>query len=491
MGNGVLRVLGVILALFVLATVGYQIYAGVKEDYRTETAVIYSSADKVSFRGVYIRNESVIRSSYTGVLSYPVTDGGKVANGSIVAYVYANESDIETNRRIQEISDEIDLLKAAQNPGTVLTAQPDFISSLISEKYQTLATQLAKKDVSDIKSSRDDLLTLMSIYQISVKQEDGYDDRIASLELQTDELMKNRKTYKKAITSDDSGYFVSYTDGYEKKLNLDDTSDITADVIKDVIANEKSMRTGRSKNEIGKLIKGYNWKIAGVIDNSDSVYNPGDSVKLSFASTPDTVTAVIESLEPTDDPSEWVLILRCDEMTYDLVQKRVERVEMTLNDFEGIRVPREALRFNKNNEKGCYVLWGQRVLFKKVDTIFEDNDYILSRITSDESYVCVYDDIIIEGVDTAAYMANSDEVVTVAENDEEELYPPASVTEQTEAMSETAAEVSETQAGAETSAGETSAAETSVAETSAAETTAAETSAAAETAAWEGDVHFE
>ena len=303
--------------------------------------------------------------------------------------------------------------------------------------------------------------------------------------------MKNRKTYKKAITSDDSGYFVSYTDGYEKKLNLDDTSDITADVIKDVIANEKSMRAGRSKNEIGKLIKGYNWKIAGIIDNSDSVYNPGDSVKLSFASTPDTVTAVIESLEPTDDPSEWVLILRCDEMTYDLVQKRVERVEMTLNDFEGIRVPREALRFNKNNEKGCYVLWGQRVLFKKVDTIFEDNDYILSRITSDESYVCVYDDIIIEGVDTAAYMANSDEVVTVAENDEEELYPHASVTEQTEATSETAAEVSETQAGAETSAGETSAAETSVAETSAAETTAAETSAAAETAASEGDVHFE
>ena len=126
------------------------------------------------------------------------------------------------------------------------------------------------------------------------------------------------------------------------------------------------------------------------------------------------------------------------------------------------------------------------MLFKKVDTIFEDNDYILSRITSDESYVCVYDDIIIEGVDTAAYMANSDEVVTVAENDEEELYPPASVTEQTEATSETAAEVSETQAGAETSAGETSASETS-----AAETTAAETSAAAETAASEGDVHFE
>lgn len=74
---------------------------------------------------------------------------------------------------------------------------------------------------------------------------------------------------------------------------------------------------------------------------------------------------MIESLEPTDDPSEWVLILRCDEMTYDLVQKRVERVEMTLNDFEGIRVPREALRFNKNNEKGLLCPLGTESAFQK------------------------------------------------------------------------------------------------------------------------------
>ncbi len=456
MGNGVMRVLFGLLALFILITVGYQGYNSVREEYETETAVIYSSADKVSFRGVYIRNESVIRSSYTGVLSYPVSDGSKVANGSVVAYVYEDESDIEINRRIKELSDEIELLKAAQNPGTVLIADPPFISSRISEKYQTVATLIAKNDISEIKSCKDELLTLMCIYQISVKQENGYDDRIAELELRTDELAKSRKAYKAAITSSDSGYFVSYTDGYESKLRLDDSSEITAEVIKDVIANEKSMRASRSKDEIGKLVKGYDWKIAGIIDNSDSVYNPGDKVKLSFASTPDTVTATIESLEPTENPEEWVLILRCDEMTFDLVQKRSERVEMTLNDFEGIKVPREALRFNKNNEKGCYVLWGQRVLFKKVDPIFEDENYTLSRITSDEEYVCVYDDIIIKGVDTAAYMANSDEVVTGTDTDEEdediEIYSQTSVSEETvmQESSETAEEASEEQTEAQT-----------------------------------------
>ena len=478
MENGIMKFLFVLLAGLILCSVFSSVYTSVTEEYKTQTAVIYSSADKVSFRGVYIRDESVIKKSYTGILSYPIADGSKVANGSVVAYVYGSENDIEINRKIQELSDEIDLLKAAQNPGTVLTADPSFISSLISQRYQAVATRLAKKDISDIKSQRDDLLTLMSIYQISVKQEDGYDDRIAELNGQIDELVKMRKSSKSEIVSPDSGYFVSSTDGYESVLTMEKSGELTAETIKEVIAGESSSRANRSKNEIGKLVRGYNWKVAGIIDNSDSVYNPGDTVKLSFASTPDTVTATIESLEPTEGPEEWTLILRCDEMTFDLVQKRVERVEMTLNDFEGIKVPREALRFNKNNEKGCYVLWGQRVLFKKVDPIFESEDYLLSRLTSNEEYVCVYDDIIIEGVDTAAYMANSDEIVTGEEPEEE-------IPVYTDVISET--EPSETTA-AETESTDQSLSEETVPEETVSE---AETEQSLSENSSEGEVHFE
>lgn len=437
MNSALMKVLFVLLTLFILVTITNQVYTAVREPYKTETAVIFSSADKISFKGVYIRDESVIRHSYTGVLSYPWEDGGKVANGSVVAYVYGNEEDIEINRRIAALEDEIALLRAAQNPGTVLTAQPEFISSLISEQYQAVSTKLAKKDIADIKENRDSLLTLMSIYQISVNQEEGYDDRINSLYVEIADLRKKQREYKYAVVSPDAGYFVSYTDGWENQLTTEESGELTAAKINEVIQTEQSVRASRSKSDIGKLVKGYNWKIAGIIDNSDSVYNAGDSVSLSFISTPDKVNAVIERLDPTDDPHEWILVLRCEEMTFDLVKKRVERVEMTLNDFEGIRVPRAALRFNKNNEKGCYVLWGQRVLFKKVDPVFEDSEYLLSRLTADENYVCVYDDIIIEGVDTAAFMANSEETVTDTGDDEEkkeERYTqPAAVTEASEA----------------------------------------------------------
>ena len=145
-----------------------------------------------------------------------------------------------------------------------------------------------------------------------------------------------------------------------------------------------------------------------------------------------------------------------------------------------MKVPREALRFNKNNEKGCYVLWGQRVLFKKVDPIFESDEYLLSKLTSNEEYVCVYDDIIIEGVDTAAYMANSDEVIETTAPEEEEipLYTDPVAPETEPFVSETEGESSE----------ETSAVSTDITE----ETTVSETSESSVSEnSSEGEIHFE
>ncbi|MCC8043748.1 MAG: hypothetical protein LIO69_09650 [Oscillospiraceae bacterium] len=420
MNDRLMKLVIALVAVGLFIIIAYQAYAGVTDEYKTETAVIYSSADAVSFRGVYIRNESVINQYVNGMLYFEVSDGSKVGNGSAVARVYDSEDEINTIQRISEVEDEIDLLEAAQNPGTTSTAQPEFISNLISEDYQTLATSLAKADVSDIGDQRDNLLTLMSIYQISIGKETNYNTRINSLYNELSSLLSLNVTEKSTVLSPDSGYFVSYTDGYESILSIDTTDDLTADEIKTITSGQGANEI--KDTEIGKLIKGYNWKIAGVIDNSAHVYNAGDTVTLSFTSTPDVVNAVIERLDATESEDESVTVLRCEEMTYDLVQKRVERVEMTLNDFEGIRVSRDAIRFDKDNNMGVYVLWGQRVLFKKLDVIFESDDYLLSRITSDSDYVAVYDEIILDGVNTADYMSNlDDEGLDETEDEEYEI----------------------------------------------------------------------
>ena len=193
MGNRLITLLFLIVSTLMIVVISHQAFNKVNKQYDIEVAQEYSSADTVTFKGVFIRDEEVIDQSYSGVLSYSVTDGGKVAKDSVVAYVYNSENEIEINRRIETYENEIELLNAAQNPGTVQTAQPDFISSLISEEYQTITAMLAKGEIADLKSHRDNLFTLMCIYQIAIGREENYDERIAELSAREAQLRRQKR----------------------------------------------------------------------------------------------------------------------------------------------------------------------------------------------------------------------------------------------------------------------------------------------------------
>ena len=412
------RILVFFLSLFILVTVSSQIILQTKEDYVTETAIIYSSAEKVTFQGVYVRNETVVNSNANGVLSYTCKDGGKIANGSVIAYVYESENDIFVNQRIEKLKEEVELLESAQNPGTTEVTSPKEILPLIDQQYQTIAFLIAENDLEALAEERKKLQTLMGIYQIIINEETDFNDAIDELNLEIRELEKRKKEPKSEITAEATGYFISYIDGYENVLNPDAISSLTVDKINDIISNAD--KSGSSK-AIGKMVDGYEWKMVGVVNADETAFQTGSSVTVKFASTPDTVTAVIEDIIESDNPEESIIVLSCDELTFSLVQRRVERVEIILNDYEGIKVPRKAIRFNKDNDKGVYILLGQRIAFKKINPIYECEEYILSQITSDSDYLSVYDDIICEGEISADYYVEETEAVESETEAEEEI----------------------------------------------------------------------
>lgn len=390
------KILVFILSLFILITVANQFTHLFEESYKTETAMIYSSAEKISFKGIYVRNESVVNSSVSGVLSYPSADGSKVAKDSVVAYIYNDENDIRINQQIEMLEAEVNLLESAQNPGTTDVAQPEFISSLIEEKYQIITSLIAKNDLDTLFKERKNFQTLLGIYQIIINEEADYNDRINELNNQILMLKAKQKKPVDVITVSESGYFISYIDGYENVLSPIKLGEITSSLIKEIIENDKDNRKS-GKYIVGKIVDGYKWYMVGIINTSQYDLHSDYNVRLKFSSTPDIVDAKITDIIPTDNPNESIVILSCERLTHNFVQRRVERVELILNDYEGLKVSRDAIRFNKNNEKGVYIRLGEKVAFKKIDIIFESDDYLLSKITSDTNYISVYDDIIIEG----------------------------------------------------------------------------------------------
>lgn len=392
------KILVFFLSVFILVIVAHQITLVFDDGYETETAIIYSSAEKVALKGIYVRNETVITNEKNGVLSYPNIDGSKIAKDSVVAYVYRTENDIFVNQQIEKLKEEVDLLEKEQSPGTTDVVELEFISKLIEEKYQTITAMIAKNDLEGLAEERKNFQSLLGIYQIVINEETDYNDRIDRLNDRIEELEKKKTDPIDAVTVSDSGYFISHVDGYEGELKPDKLNEIDIDDLKEIIENNGYNGGLVSKRAVGKLVDGYEWKLIGIVNENTADFKTGSNVSVQLSSTPDTVTAVIEDVIKTDNKDESIIILSCEKLNYNLVQNRIELIEIILTDYNGIRIPRDAIRFNKENEKGVYILLGQKIAFKKIDVIYECEEYLLSKITSDTSYVSVYDDIITEGI---------------------------------------------------------------------------------------------
>lgn len=356
--------------------------------------MLYTAREKASFKGVYIRNETVLEYDGNGVIGYAESDGSKVAKNSVVASVYNSERELMLEQTIEKYKQELKLLQKAQNKGTVQVAQPEFLSQQISRKYSNIAVAAEQKDYETIESERSELLTLMNIMKIVVKKETDYNDRINFLESQITSLESQLGAPAKSLTVDSEGYFVSYVDGYEDSFNFDSIDTLTPEKIAEV-KDEKI--TAETSDKIGKIIDGYKWKMAGVIDNSKKRYTAGTKAMLKIESSPDLIEVTIDEVLSTSNPEQSIIIISCDELTYEYVQHRSERAELILNEYIGVKVPREAIRF-LNGEKGVYIQMGQQIDFRKINVIFEGDDYVLSENTTESGYLTLYDDIVVEGI---------------------------------------------------------------------------------------------
>ena len=407
MNSDTSKVLAVILIIFLLTTVINIAYHNLAKQYKTETAIAYSTSNKSTFNGVYVRDEEVLTFGGGGVISYAVPDGGKLSKNSVVAYIYATEQDIDLKQDISKLQSELDVLVKIQNPGTTEVAQPSNLSSLIEERYLNIAYNKELGNMTKVQSGKSDLLVLLSTMQIVTDPESSFQGRIDELKSQIADLEKQVSNPISTIGVDKPAYFISYIDGYENTLSTSNMYNLTVDDINNINDEVENLDT---TNVVGKLIDDYKWYMVGVIDNSKNTFKVGDTVNLKLESSSINTTGKITQIKDTEKADESIVYILCNQMTKDVVQHRVETVEMSVENYEGIRVPKEALRFvditetdENGREKttsyeGVYIKVGEKYQFKKIDVIYRADDYVISKASADDEYLSLYDDIILESV---------------------------------------------------------------------------------------------
>lgn len=407
----ILKILLLVFAVVLACSIFYHLFF---TNYETENAIYYEVSDVSSFQGVYVRSETVKTYSGTGAVRYCVNDGAKLGVGSVIAEVYSSPEQIDLRRRIAEKEDEIAMLEKIENPGTSENAQPANLASLIDEQYKAMIRLRERQDYSAMSSAKQDMTVLMSTYEKVTDSGIDFNDRIVALEDEVARLNAQLSAPEETITTQESAYFVSFVDGYEDILSPENLSGMTPDLISTVSDDGTVSEESVGGQIIGKLIKNYAWYIVGVFDNRKMRLSEGDTATVRLESVPQNLSVKVVSLYSTGDIGKTQGVFRCDELTHDTVQHRTERVQIIRETVEGIRVPSSAIRFKTLTEeqtdeegnvtttttdyKGVYVLVGETPEFRKIDVVYEDDNYCLSRLDAGSGYIALYDDIIVKGV---------------------------------------------------------------------------------------------
>lgn len=406
------RILKILLMVFAVVLASTIFYHLLFQDYETESAVYYEISDGAAFQGVYVRDESVITYTGSGAVRYCVEDGAKLGVGSVIAEVYASEEQIDLRSRIADRENELAILQQVENPGTSENAQPVNLAALISEQYRNTLRLRESGDLAAMEDSKHELTVLMSTYEKITQPGIDYSSRISALEDEIAKLKERLTAPEQTIPAEKSAYFVSYADGYEDKLKVSTIGQLTPEDLENI--SDDGAEEGTDVNAIGKLIDGYEWYITGVFDNTKLKLSEDDTAIVRLNSVARDLKVRVVSLVSAGDITHTQGVFRCDQMTYDVVQHRTERVEILRETVEGVRVPRSAIRFKEFEETvtdengnsyidnvsymGVYVLVGERPEFRKLDVVYEDDSYYLSALNAGSGYVSLYDEIIVKGV---------------------------------------------------------------------------------------------
>lgn len=384
----------VLSAFIILIAVGQLFFAGGGK-LKFETAYIYSMEEEIPFDGVYLRDETLIYGSGTGILSYEHEDGSRVGKSSVIAGRYRSESEIDYRREISELKEQIEVLKRAEELIGTDNSQLEAISGQINEQHSALINCIISGDYTAASELHNGFLEAMCKREITLQESTGYSDRIAALQKRISELEALVSGDVQWIFAGGSGYFVSRVDGYEGELGFSDIDSLTEQRINDIVANPEK----NSGTAIGKLISDYTWRVAAVIETEKmfGIY-AGSRVTLRVGSESSLLEADVVSVENCGD-GKSIYVFQCDRLTSAVVQGRTAHFKLVISSYGGLRVSRGAIRYNDEGERGVYIVRGTSLAFKKINVLYWGEDYVICSQETGEDYLKLYDRIVTEGRD--------------------------------------------------------------------------------------------
>ncbi len=383
------RVATIAIVLFFVAYGLYEGYRFLFVGYKTENAYAFEVAHISTTQGLLVRDEVALGAKPNDEIHYVVDDGTKVIASSVVAYTYEEgalplaeaeklEAEKEVLLELQDMADDNDTVPLS-----------DFDDNILVQTREIVLNG-QENIVYDIDTIRLEMLENISGKQTVVGNADDYSERINEIDTQLTE-----KSDGSAVRAGDSGNFSQYSDGYENEISPDIIETLTLETLGTYISADYPY----NHDILGKCLKDYKWYYVTTIDYDDiDSFGVGTNLIMEFVGSDErTVKGWVDSVIPYEDQGEAILVVKSDDISPDTVARRTATVNLTFNNYKGVRFSQDALRI-VDGVKGVYVKGSSSIQFKKVNIIYTGEDFYLSKLDyNSKEYLNVFDEVVVEG----------------------------------------------------------------------------------------------
>lgn len=394
----------IVAIILVLALIGgyifYGCYSALNVDVETITAVKSTVYEAIDAQALVIRDEHTVSGSSGGVTVASVNNGEKVKAGGNIAMVFSSEEDATKYSSAQELQSQLSYYEELETQASGTVTDVEQIDSDILSDVNNYIRAVGNGRYDSLFEYSDDLNERFIRRQLTIGEKIDFSQVKSDIKNQLDEINVSTCSPVDYLTTEESGIFSSYTDGFESIVDYSKATEIDAATLKSCI--EKVSESGNDSSSFGKLITSYEWYFCCVVPSEDTAkISDGDTLNVTLKSSDDILKCqVITGADPDLNTEETVLVLRCSDMNSRIASMRLEDIEIRYSEYEGFKIPASAVHVDDNGEKFVYALISNTVEKRSGEIIYSTKDYVVFGYDAQNSdSIRYYDQIITKGTD--------------------------------------------------------------------------------------------
>ncbi len=390
-----------VAAVFVLY-LGASVVKAYSGSFETTAAVKVTANDSIIGEGWFFRDETTIEQKKSGSVKHSVFSGERVQQDAVLATVYSTEEALKLSREIEPLEKNIALLEDAINSERD-GSDAAKLEQQITESLQELAGHIKSGSGTSLGSSAETLRALSLKKNAAGIEQSELEGEMSRLKEQLNSLKLQVSGQSQEIASPVSGYFSEVVDGYENVMRPELLDKLTLAQLDELIKGRANASEG-SEAALGKVIQGFSWYLAVKIPKEDAArLKSAKSTSVSFTQSSLESPATVRLVSDTEEGEYALAVLEGSVFGSEMVSMREQPVEIILGTYTGLKVPKQAVRM-ENNENGdrtiVYVLSGSLQKKKNITDriLFDAGDYyVVKQSASDADALVVQDQIIIKG----------------------------------------------------------------------------------------------